>query len=545
METSAATPRGGAVRRRIAVVAGATLLLVAVVSSSLTAAASPSAGTGPIYTDWTAPVSLGPVVNSAFSDTGPALSPDGLSLYLDSQRPGGLGGTDIWVSQRASVNDPWGAPVNLGPTINSASLDNIPSFSHDGHWLFFTSDRPGGFGGQDLYGSYRADVHDDFGWQPPENLGPGVNGPVNDVATGYLENAGVPQLIFGSNRLGGEPRHMFLSTRQDDGTWGPAELIPELVSSATDNGPSVRHDGREIFFFSTRPGGFGAADVWTATRASVDASWSTPVNLGPTVNTSSNDGLLSLSADGRVLVVASTRPGGSGSFDLWMATRAAKLAVTANDQSRLFGQANPPLTDELTGFVGGETSAVVSGTAACSTTAMPASPAGDYPITCTAGSLSAPGYVFDSFVAGTLTVSYSRPCLAGPGAGPLHVAAGEAVCVGAGGSQTGPVTVAPGGSLDVEGGRITGPVVASGAAVVRICGATITGPLTITGTGPVVVGGEGCDPNTVAGPVRVTGNTGGVEVSGNTVVGLLRVTGNAAPVDAHGNTVTGPVAIQT
>ena len=76
-----------------------------------------------------------------------------------------------------------------------------------------------------------------------------------------------------------------------------------------------------------------------------------------------------------------------------MTTRAAKLTVTANDQSRLFGQANPPLTYAISGFVGGETSAVVSGTAACSTTATPSSPAGTYPITCTAGSLSAPGYV--------------------------------------------------------------------------------------------------------------------------------------------------------
>jgi hypothetical protein len=226
-------------------------------------------------------------------------------------------------------------------------------------------------------------------------------------------------------------------------------------------------------------------------------------------------------------------------------TRAAELTVTADDQSRLFGQPNPALTYELSGFVGGETASVVSGTASCSTTATPASPAGDYPITCTAGSLSAPGYVFDSFVAGTLTVGYSHPCSAGPSTGPLQVAAGEAVCIGVGGSHTGPVTVAPGGSLDVEGGRITGPVVANAAAAVRICGATITGPLTIGGTaGPVLVGGEGCAPNTVVGPVRVTDNTGGVEVSGNRVVGPLRVSGNSAPVHAAGNAVTGPATIQ-
>ena len=117
----------------------------------------------------------------------------------------------------------------------------------------------------------------------------------------------------------------------------------------------------------------------------------------------------SLSADGRTLFFSSTRPAASGSTDLYMTTRDAKLTVTANNQSRLFGQANPPLTYAITGFVGGDTSAVVSGTAACTTTATPFSPAGDYPITCTAGTLGAPGYVFATFVAGTLTVSYSQP----------------------------------------------------------------------------------------------------------------------------------------
>jgi hypothetical protein len=263
------------------------------------------------------------------------------------------------------------------------------------------------------------------------------------------------------------------------------------------------------------------------------------------VNTAAGDLHPYVTADGRTLVLDSTRSGGFGADDLYITTRAAKLTVTANDQSRLFGQANPSLTYELTGFVGDETAAVVSGTASCATTATPASPAGESPITCSVGTLSGPGYVFEPFTAGTLTIAYSRPCLTEPAAGPLHVAAGEAVCLGAGAHQTGPVTVAPGGSLDVEGGRITGPVTANGAAVVRSCGGTMTGPLTITGsTGPVLVGGEGCEPNTIVGPVRVTGNTGGVQVNGNTIVGPLRVTGNAAPVYAVGNTVTGPVTIQ-
>jgi MBG domain (YGX type) len=170
-----------------------------------------------------------------------------------------------------------------------------------------------------------------------------------------------------------------------------------------------------------------------------------------------------VSADSRELIPDSDRAGGAGAEDLYVITRAAKLTVTAIDQSRLFGQANPQLSYEITGFVSGETSAVVSGTAACSTTATAFSPFGAYPITCIAGSLSAAGYVFETFVAGTLTVVYSSPCMSGRHAGPRHVAAGEAVCIGAGGLQVGPVTVAPGSSLAVVGGAITGPVTSTGA----------------------------------------------------------------------------------
>jgi hypothetical protein len=539
-----------AARRRAILAAGTALLCLAVAASAPAAAR---------YGDWSAPVNLGTTINTTVQEAGPAISRDGLSLYFYSDRAGGFGLTDIWVSKRASAGDPWGAPVNLGPTVNSASSDFVPTFSRDGHWMFFASFRAGGFGNADIWASWRPDVHDDFGWQAPVNLGAGVNTASNDNGVGYFENdGGAPQLFFGSDRPGGSGEaDVYVSERRPDGTWAPATRIPELSSPGADNRPNIRDDGLEIVFYSNRPGGLGGNDLWATTRTTVDAPWSTPVNLGAPVNSSADDGHPYLSADGRTLFAYSSRPGGTGSRDLNATTRNALLTVTANDQSRLFGQTNPLLTYAIAAFVGSDTAGVVSGSAACSTTAMPWSPAGDYPITCTVGSLSAPGYSFDTFVAGTLTVSYTRPCMAGPSAGPLHVGAGEAVCIGAGGSQTGPVTVAAGGSLSVEGGRITGPVVANGAAVVRICGATITGPLTVTGsTRLVLVGGDAatgpCDPSTIVGAVRITGNAGGVEFSGNRVVGPLRITGNTGtlppphigPVHAVGNAVTGPVAIQ-
>jgi hypothetical protein len=157
-----------------------------------------------------------------------------------------------------------------------------------------------------------------------------------------------------------------------------------------------------------------------------------------------------------------------------MLTRNAELTVTANDQSRLFGQANPPLTYELSGFVGGETASVVSGTASCSTVATPSSPAGDYPIICSAGSLSAPGYTVARFVAGTLTVAYSKPCSTAPSAGPLRVASGQNVIIG-------PARVTDNtGGVDVSGNRVIGPLNVTGnASPVHATDNSVTGRATI------------------------------------------------------------------
>jgi hypothetical protein len=237
----------------------------------------------------------------------------------------------------------------------------------------------------------------------------------------------------------------------------------------------------------------------------------------------------------------------------------APLTVTGDDASRPFGQANPTLTATSSGFVNGETLATsgVSGTAACSTTATPWSPVGSYPIDCTVGTLAAHNYSFSAFVRGTLNVTSTAPCQTGTVNHGLNVPAGQVVCLAASATVRGPVNVAPGGALDVEGASVTGPITASGASVVRLCGATVTGPLTIQGsTGLVLVGGDAatgaCAPNTINGPVTIINNTGGVEINDNTITGPLRISGTTgslpAPdtgsVHAVGNVVSGPVRIE-
>jgi hypothetical protein len=292
------------------------IVLVTLIASSPIAA--------PDFANWSAPVNLGPVVNSGFAEAGPAVSKDGLSLYFHSERPGGEGSTDFWVSQRASKDAPWEAPVHLGEAINTPFTEAVAALSRDEHWLFFTSDRPGGLGGNDIWVSYRQHIHDPFDWQPAFNLGAGVNSASLDRAPTFLENdgAGAPQLFFHSARPGGiGGTDIYVSELLPNGTFGPASLVSELNSPGNEQHPSIRFDGLEVFFFSPRPVSLGGPDLWSATRQTVFDPWSTPTNLGPTVNSALAEVQPYIASDRRTLFFQSDRPGGFGSQDIWVTSR--------------------------------------------------------------------------------------------------------------------------------------------------------------------------------------------------------------------------------
>jgi hypothetical protein len=277
------------------------------------------------YSDWSAPINLGPIVNSALNDRGPAISKNGLSLYFASTRvSGSFGGEDIYVSQRESQDSEWGPPVNLGPIINTTASEMVPALSRDGHLLFFASNRLGGFGGLDIWVSRREHTHDDFAWQPAENLGAGVNSLAIDAGPSYFDNdeLGVPQLYFNSNRPGGPGiSNIYVSEQAPDGSFGPAALVFELSSLGDTSRPSIRHDGREIFFNSNRAGSVNTFDLWAATRETVSDAWSEPVNLGSPLNSGSLNVQPYISSDRETLFFAAISPGGFGQTDLYMSTR--------------------------------------------------------------------------------------------------------------------------------------------------------------------------------------------------------------------------------
>jgi len=277
------------------------------------------------FSDWSPPVNLGPAVNIAgFNTQHPAISKDGLSLYFSSDRPGGFGSLDIWVTQRPGLDDSWGTPQNLGPNINSSGRDFAPNLTPNGHWMYFHSDRPGGCGGLDLYVSHRKDKHDDFAWEPATNLGCVINTPFDDAGPTFFHDRETDTafLYFTSTRPGGPGDFdIYVSTEDEDGNFGPGVLVPELSSPFRDTRTAIRRDGLEVFLSSGRPGGVGSEDIWVSTRESTEDPWSTPVNLGPVVNSTAFDGAPALSWDGTTLYFFSERAGGIGKRDLYVTTR--------------------------------------------------------------------------------------------------------------------------------------------------------------------------------------------------------------------------------
>ena len=213
-----------------------------------------SAAGGPAerLSEWSQPVNLGPTVNTADFEVCPFLTQDGLSLYFGSNRPGGVGAVDIYVSRRASANDEWEPPQNLGPAINSDVLDNCPFVTPDGHTLIFL--RNPGLAGIDLYVSSRRNKRNDLGWKPAVPLA-ALNTPSDEFGvTGYLdEDTDDLVVYFTSNRPGGSGgTDIYKSRTRGDGTLRPPTLVAELSTSANDQFPSVRKDGRELFLIRSR-----------------------------------------------------------------------------------------------------------------------------------------------------------------------------------------------------------------------------------------------------------------------------------------------------
>ena len=263
------------------------------------------------------PENMGPTLNTSSRDEEPGISSDGLSIYFCSQRPGGYGGYDMYVTTRATEQDEWGPPVNLGPTVNSSSDDFSEDISADGLELYFGSNRPGS-SNYDIWVAKRATIHDD--WTTPINLGSNINSSSWEGCPSISDDG--LELYFWTNRPGGAGGYDIWVSRRDtkQDEWGPAMNVgPPINSSSTELCMDITSDGLVLIFVSARQGSYGGdiGDLWMSRWSEIDESWGTQINLGPEVNTSGDENGPCISSDGSMLYYSSNRPGGSGGADMW------------------------------------------------------------------------------------------------------------------------------------------------------------------------------------------------------------------------------------
>ena len=207
---------------------------------------------------WTKAKSLAGNINTNMNEGAQTISQDGqLLIFTGCNFPDGYGSCDLYASYL--TRDGWSAPENLGSNINTEFWESAPSLSPDERDLYFTSNRPGGFGGNDLYVSHRMrNGH----WSLPENLGPEIN------------------------------------------------------TVGDESAPFIHADNQSLYFTSNGHQGYGGDDLFVS-RKQGNGKWSLPENLGYPINTIQNEGSLVIAADGKTAYYASDRSDSRGGLDLY------------------------------------------------------------------------------------------------------------------------------------------------------------------------------------------------------------------------------------
>ena len=269
---------------------------------------------------------MGPNFNTKYPEYCPVINADESTLIFTSRRPGGVSDEkssdgqyyeDIYICYRYA-DSTWSKPKLISRNINTESNDAAIGLSADGRQLFiYSTDH----GGDILYSNF-----EDGGWSTPLPLG-------SDVNSKYWEthaclSADGQTLYFVSDRPGGYGgRDIYKCTKLPNGTWSKASNLGASINTAFDeDAPFIHPDGVTLFFSSNGPGSMGGFDIFKSTRTDINdakhssSKWSKPVNLGNPINTPLDDIYYVLSADGKRAYFSSSRKGSLGDKDLFKMT---------------------------------------------------------------------------------------------------------------------------------------------------------------------------------------------------------------------------------
>lgn len=210
-------------------------------------------------TGWSQSKSIGPPVNTERNEGAFATSPDGRYLFFTAcGREGGVGRCDIWYTRKDG--DKWLEPRNFGTPLNSRYWDSQPTIASDGVTIYFASDRPGGFGGSDIWMSTLTPD----GWSVPVNLGETINTPLDEEFP-FIHPDGQTLYFTSMGHAGMGNRDIFITRREGDSWSEPVNLGYPINRSGNEYNFIVNRDGKLAFFASdSQEETYGGMDIYTA-----------------------------------------------------------------------------------------------------------------------------------------------------------------------------------------------------------------------------------------------------------------------------------------
>jgi outer membrane protein OmpA-like peptidoglycan-associated protein len=271
------------------------------------------------------PVNLGPGVNTAAPEYYPCITADDRTLVFTRRIPSDdplTGEQEDFFMSRRTDDGTWGPSREIF-SVNTAHNEGAGTLSPDGRFIIFTAcahpdgsygKARRGLGSCDLFISRRIGER----WSPPENLGPPVNSRNWESQPSLASDGRTLYFVRGIQaRDGVRNTDIMVTTLQDDGTWSPPEKLgPHVNTPHQEESVQIHPDGRTLYFSSNGHPGMGGLDIYVSRRQD-DGTWGPALNLGWPINTGGDENSLLVSADGRVAYFASDRPGGHGELDLY------------------------------------------------------------------------------------------------------------------------------------------------------------------------------------------------------------------------------------
>ena len=273
---------------------------------------------------WSTPLNLGPTVNSASNDSHPTIASNGAFIIFESNRPGGQGWHDLWITDYdGSV---YQMPTNMGTNVNTGAEDYAPYLGVGQTRLFWCSNvAAGGFGGYDVW--YCPMSGGDPGIRV--NIGAGINSVYNEVSPVVTNDGNT--MYFATDRVGTTGGYDIYTSVQSGGSWQTPTSLGNIVNSPQNEEPVwISDDGNTLVFISNRPGGsYGGLDLWYTIKGG--GGWGTPINLGSPINTANDERGATFRCNGGVIggwmFLGSSRPGGNGGYDVWQAFESGYVKV--------------------------------------------------------------------------------------------------------------------------------------------------------------------------------------------------------------------------